>query len=374
MARSLICCVRTFLLHEALQRAVRIAPTKGAGYDKAGGLQFSAKDGELWLQACDLERTFFQKIPADVEMEKEFRISTSVARFVASLPMIGDQEIRFHIDGGTGRIEVQAMRSPTKIKVPTVVGEYPHIQWHDYNDMDDAFELAGKLASVAWAIEDSASGVLSGVRIDGEWIEGLCSKQMAQIRCKVQTDEPVIAVVKTLTPLIAQGSRVRIKALHGRIVVALDETAQVSSTTVLGQWPNLKERLAKIDLPYGFTVNRTRILDALNRILSFTDGDRFPRININVLEDRLVISLTEAKDGEITDSLALTSRVGDEPIEFCFNPAWLAKAFDTFPGAEVKINYSTPILPIRLTEPMTSYNALIMGLQPGEKQASPKDP
>ena len=215
------------------------------------------------------------------------------------------------------------------------------------------------------------TGVLSGVRIDGQWIEALCSKQMAQIKCAVKTDEPVVAVVKTLTPLIAQGSRVRLKALHGRVVIALDETAQVSSSTVLGPWPNLAERMEKIDLPHEFKVNRQRLLDALNRVMAFTNGDRFPRINLNVLSDRLIISLTEAKDGDITDSIALTSWKGDGAVEFCFNPAWLAKALDTFPGAEVKVNFKTNILPLRLTEPMTSYNALIMGLQPGEKQASP---
>jgi DNA polymerase III beta subunit, C-terminal domain len=369
--RSHICSVRAYLLHEALQRAVRVAPTKGAGFDKAGGLQFFIKDTELWIQACDLEHTFFQKVPATVETPMDFRIHTGIARFVGSLPMTGDQEVRFHIDSDTGRIEIQYMKSPTKIKVPTVVGEYPHIEWHDYDSMDDASELAGKLASVAWATEDSASGVLSGVHIDGEWIEALCSKQMAQIRCKVKTEQPIIAVVKTLTPLIAQGSRVRIKAMHGRVVVALDELAQVSSSTVMGAWPNLSERIAKIDLPYEFKVNRQRLVDALNRVLAFTNGDRFPRINLTVQNDRLVISLTEAKDGDITDSIALTARTDEEPVEFCFNPAWLAKAFETFPGAEVKVNYKTNILPLRLTEPMTSYNALIMGLQPGEKQASP---
>jgi DNA polymerase III sliding clamp (beta) subunit (PCNA family) len=263
------------------------------------------------------------------------------------------------------------MKSPTKIKVPTIIGEYPTIAWHDYVDMDDAFELAGKLASVSWAIEDSATGVLSGVRIDGEWLEALCSKQMARIKCNVKTTEPIVGVIKTLAPLIAQGSRVRVKAEANRMVVALDESAQVTTSTVLGQWPNLSERIEKINLPDGFTVNRQRLLEALNRVVAFTNGDRFPRINFLVTKDRIVISLTEAKDGDITDSVALSSRAGDGDVEFCFNPAWLARAIDTFPGAEVQVKFVSNTMPIRLIEPMTSYNALIMGLQPGEKLESP---
>ena len=371
--RTTIVTVRANLLHEALQRAVNVAPTKGAGFDKAGGIMFRTRGSELWVQATDLEHTFFQKVPATVDIDGyDFRIYPHVAKFVASLPMTSDQEVRFHIDDDTERIEVQYKKTPTKLKVPTVTGEYPTIDWHDYDDMDDAFELSGKLASVAWATEDSASGVLSGVRIDGEWIEALCSKQMARTMCKVQTDEPVIAVVKSLTSLIAQGSRVRIKALHGRVVIALDEHSQITSATVLGAWPDLAERIDKLDLPQGFVVNRHRLLDALSRITAFTAGDRFPRINFKVSSDRITMGLTDAKDGDITDVIALTSRDGTDEVEFCFNPAWLQQAIDTFPGAEVQVKFLNEKMPIRLMEPMTSYNALIMGLRPGEKLESPK--
>ena len=374
MTRTLICSVRANLLHEALSRAVRVAPTKGAGRDKAGGLMFEAHtSGSLHIKATDLERTFFQKIDCAVHSDFEFRIDTHIARFVATLPMTSDQEVRFHFDDATKRIEIQYQKSPTKIKVPLIQGEYPIVNWYEYDDMDDAFELAGKIKSVAWAIEDGAVAPISGIRIDGEWIEAMCSKQMARVQCKVKTDEPVIAVVKTLAPLISDGSRVRIKALEGRVVVALDETAQVTSSTVLGNWPDLSSRIEKLDLPEGFTINRERLLGALSRIIAFTNGDRFPRINFHVGSDRVSLSLTEAKDGDISDVMTLSSRQGDSDVEFCFNPVWLQRAIDTFPGAEVQIRFLNAKMPIRLIEPMTSYNALIMGLQPGEKVESPKE-
>ena len=373
MTRTTIASVRANLLHEALQRATNVAPTKGAGFDKAGGIMFRTRGTELWVQATDLEHTFFQKMPATIDLDQyDFRIYPHIAKFVASLPMTSDQEVRFHIDDDTGRIEIQYRKSPTKLKVPTVMGEYPRIDWHEYDDMDDAFELSGKLASVAWATEDSAQGVLSGVRIDGEWIEAMCSKQMARTMCKVKTDEPVIAVVKSLTNLIAQGSWVRIKAMEGRVVIALDEFSQITSTTVLGAWPNLAERIDKLDLPHGFVVNRQRLLDALGRVTAFTVGDRFPRINFKVSTDRITMGLTDAKDGDITDVISLTSRTGTEEVEFCFNPVWMQQAIDTFPGAEVQVRFLNEKMPIRLMEPMTSYNALIMGLRPGEKLESPK--
>ena len=35
--RETLASVKANLLHEALQRAIKIAPTKGAGFDKAAG-------------------------------------------------------------------------------------------------------------------------------------------------------------------------------------------------------------------------------------------------------------------------------------------------------------------------------------------------
>jgi DNA polymerase III sliding clamp (beta) subunit (PCNA family) len=156
------------------------------------------------------------------------------------------------------------------------------------------------------------------------------------------------------------------------VIVALDENAQVTSSTTLGNWPNLGERIDKLELPEAFTVNRERLLAALSRIIAFTNGDRFPRINFLVGKDRLSLSLTEAKDGDISDVIGLSAREGEAETEFCFNPVWLQRAIDTFPGAEVQVKFANARLPIRLIEPMTSYNALIMGLQPGEKVESPK--
>lgn len=373
MTRQLLATCKVNLLHEALGRAVKVAPTKGAGFDKASGLMFDIKPNEIWIRATDLERTFFGKIAADVTTEMTFRITTAVSKFVSSLPMAADQDVRFHYDDTKQRVEVQFAKSPTKIQVPLVSGEFPRIEWFDYASMDDAFELASRLSAVTWAIEDSAVAPLIGVRIDGEWIEALCSKQMARIKCAVSTTEPIVAVVKNLAPLIAMGSRVRIKAGDGRVIVALDEHTQVTSATVLGQWPNLAERLEKLEMPHGFKINRQRLLDALARILSFTAGDRFPRINFAIGKDRVTVSLLEAKDGEIFDVITLNDKTGDDECTFVFNPAWLQKAIDTFPGAEIEVKYLDPRRPIRLLEPMTSYNALIVGLQPGEKVESPKE-
>jgi DNA polymerase III sliding clamp (beta) subunit (PCNA family) len=219
---------------------------------------------------------------------------------------------------------------------------------------------------VAWAVEPDAQGVLSGIRIDGKWLEGLSSKNAARIQCDVETDGPVVAVLKSLAPLIKTGSRLRMKVEEGKIIVALDEMTQVTSTTVLGDWPNLVERLEKFEFPNSITIRKTRITEALKRVLSFVRNDRLPKVVITFKSDSVDVVLDGTLNGDVQDSCAISNRSGSqEDIEFTFNPNWILEAMDTFPGANIKIDFNDPLKPIRLTEPSTSYEAYVMPMRGG---------
>jgi DNA polymerase III sliding clamp (beta) subunit (PCNA family) len=361
--------VSAALLHEALNRATRIAPTKGNAADRAAGIQIEFKLDEAHVRATDLEVTFYQKIPVvSVDQECTVRLSLVVPTFVASLSMDKDQVIRFHRTDDR-KIVVQYGKTRTKATIPEIVGEYPLVPWHDYDQMSEATELADKVASVAWAVENDAQGVLSGIRIDGEWLEGLSSKNAARIRCDVVNDKPVVAALKTLVPLIKGGSRVRMMALEGRLVVALDETSQVSSTTVLGAWPNLVERLEKFEFPNSVTIRKTRLVEALKRVISFVRNDRLPTVLVTFTSDSVDVVLKGTLNGDVQDSCAMSARSGSqEDVTFIFNPNWILEAVDTFPGASVQIDFNSSLQPIRLSEPSTSYEAYVMPMRSQSEQ------
>jgi len=356
--------VSAALLHEALNRAAKIAPTKGNAMDRAGGIQIEFKLDEAHIRATDLDVTFYQRIPVvSVEQECTIRLSLVVPTFVASLSMDKDQVIRFHRTDGH-KIIVQYGKTRTKATIPEITGEYPNVPWYEYDEMSEAAELADKIASVAWAVEADAQGILSGVKIDGEWLEGLSSKNAARIRCDVVSEEPVVAALKTLVPLIRGGSRMRMRTLPGRLVVALDETTQVTSTTVLGQWPNLVERLEKFEFPNSITIRKTRLTEALKRVISFIRNDRLPTVMVTFTSDSVDVVLTGAMNGDVQDSCAMSARSGsEEDVTFIFNPNWILEAIDTFPGASVQIDFNSALQPIRLSEPSTSYEAYVMPMR-----------
>jgi len=364
MANSHIATVSAALLHEALNRANKVAPTKGNAMDRAAGIQIDFRLDEAHIRATDLDVTFYQKIPVEqVSEECVLRLSSVVPPFVASLSMDKNQVIRF-FRNDQKRIIIQYGKTRTKATIPMIVGEYPTVNWYDYEVMTDASDLGSKIASVAWATENDASGVLSGIKIDGKWLEALSSKNAARIQCEVESDVTVIAVLKSLVPLVKSGSRLRMMTQEGRIIVALDEMTQVTSTTVLGEWPNLVERLERFEFPNSVTIRKTRFAEALGRILSFVRNDRLPRAKVTITNDSIDVVLSGTLNGDVQDSCAISSREGiEEDVEFTFNPTWLLEAIDTFPGASVKIEYNGNLQPIRLSEPSTSYEAYVMPMR-----------
>ena len=365
-----IATINAGLLHEALNRANRVAPSKGEAMDKAGGIQIQFTATEAHIRATDLEVTFYQKVPLE-ELTEEctIRVSSVVPGFVASLAMDKGQVIRFHRKGK--QIVVQYQKTRTKATVSQIGGEFPRIPWYDYDEMTEAMELSNKIASVAWCVESDEQGILSGIKIDGSWLEALSSKNAARIACEVEAkgDDPVIAVVKSLVPLIKSGSKPRMMTDTGRIIIALDEQAQVTSTTVMGAWPNIVSRLEAFDFPHSVTMRKSRMTDALKRVLSFVRNDRLPKVKLTFTADSVDVVLDATLNGDVQDSCAMIGRTGPEgrdgeEVSFVFQPSWLLESIETFPGATVRIDFNNPMQPIRLSEPSTSYEAYVMPMNP----------
>ena len=106
MATELIATVHTATLHDALQKAERVAPTKGAAFDRAAGFRLEFSAGQLEIQATDLEVTFAHRMNADVREECSIRLSSGLlTRFVASLPMASEQQVSFSRDDKKNRHE-----------------------------------------------------------------------------------------------------------------------------------------------------------------------------------------------------------------------------------------------------------------------------
>ena len=141
------------------------------------------------------------------------------------------QSVPFFIRTDKDQIIVRFGKTKTKAKLNQITGDYPKVEWYPVTTMAPAQELASHIDAVAWATEDH--GVLSGVRIDGKHLLALSHRVAAQIGCEVDVaGDPVVALLEPIVPLIKLGTDIRMGVREERIVLALDESTQVTSSAL----------------------------------------------------------------------------------------------------------------------------------------------
>jgi hypothetical protein len=149
-------------LHDALQKALAIAPAKGAAFDRSGGIyiRFNQLLADALVEATDGERHFSQYVPCDLEDANGFsgefglRFTTLFAEVVARCPMHEESSIQLFYEKGDHEVRVQNAVSKTFVRLRLIAGEFPYFAPFDDadEDMTDAGEIQSKLDVVAWAV------------------------------------------------------------------------------------------------------------------------------------------------------------------------------------------------------------------------------
>lgn len=362
-----IVSVHAAVLHDALQKASKVAPTKGAAFDRAAGIHLTVLPDGIAVRATDEELFYYQKVEAfPTETGMSFRLpSVLLSGFVASLPMNNDAHmVRFMYDEENDPRSITIKFGKTKLSLRAsmiVGGNFPTWEPEPYESMTSAQEIAATIEQVAWAVGES--GVLQGVHIDGEQMVGTNGQALAAIApCKVPIDTPITAVLKPIMPLLKMGTDIRIKVIENKIHVALDDQTQIRSTVVLLPYPDVVKALSRSELPSSFLVTRTRLIEALNRLLLVNRNDNLPRCKITIREGSIEVSLTGEK-ADIQDATMVAGQTFHEDHTYTFNPYWVVDVLESFTCKDVRINhlvgYPTKT-PFHLTDPGGAYQAWIM--------------
>lgn len=368
MALEEIFQVQAALLHDALSKAKLIAPTKGSAFDRSAGVQLRVKEGGIEIRSTDEELFFWQKVecyPHPSFLDKSFRLPTAlISGFVAGLPMNQeDHQVKFLWDKDDPIwMTVKFGKTKLKARMKMIVGgAFPEWEPDDYDDLSEAQELVSRVEQIAWACGDAAP--TNGTRIDGVNMISTNGTALAAIApCVISIDEPITAIMKPLVPLIKMGTEVRVKATGFRMTIALDRETQLRTTLLKMPYPNIVDILRKRELPECFTVNRQRLIDALERLLIFVRSDNLPRCNVGVRDGYIECSLTGDR-GDIQDATSVEEQTYHEDHDYKFNPNWLIQVLESFTGAKVCIhhnNESPTRYPFHVTDPANAYESWIM--------------
>jgi hypothetical protein len=291
-------------LHDALQKALAIAPAKGAAFDRSGGIyiRFDKFSANALVEATDGERHFSQYVPCQLEDDAEFevefslRFTTLFAEVVSRCPMHEESSIQLVYTKGSHEVRVVNAVSKTFVKMRLIAGEFPFFMPFDDTDEDmtDAGEIQSKLDVVAWAVSDNASSKFHGVHFDGEHVYGCNADLAVRIPCKVPLSDPATVVIdSSISNLIARGSAVRVRASGEQFLVSLDQHTQVRTQLINQEYPTkaLVGIFATSDHWCRVSFLKQTALDALGRASIIVRSGRLPGLHMTVNVTGLVPTL-----------------------------------------------------------------------------------
>lgn len=282
------------VLADAVNKAARIAPNKGAAFDKAGGIEFMVNPASRMcrVRSTDLDVTFEQ----DIEMldgKGEVRHWRMPAQFlsglVGTLPM-GDGAAAEFIDRGVDQaIRIKANRDVIKLNMYAGALDDALFKWQPNSEFWQAHDLAAKVDQVSWAT-DPKSNLLQGVHISGTHLIATDTQVMAMVPAVIDMPEPITVPLSTLTQLLNGASDCSLATAEKRCLIMLDEHTRVSSVLMEGKYPDV-QRAMREDFIGSMKVHRATFSDTLDRLMVLGRADKLPVLRMVLKGGGLVSTL-----------------------------------------------------------------------------------
>lgn len=353
MSRKAVFEVAT--LADAVAKAYRIAPNKGAAFDRAAGIVLEVNPGAaepVIIKATDLDVTFRQSVSV-LEVGDEpviWRVSANLFNgIMGTLPIGVGSQVRL-ADNGDGNLYF--MCGKTKAKLRLIVTEYPLVAKFDPAPLAPVPGFARRLAQVAWATDARQSGILAGVHMDGEYLYGCNRQVLAMVPCKVPVASPVTAPLSDISALIKNTAEVNLRADDNHMQIMPDPYTQATCVLFAGDYPKVRS-LIKDDQTGTLNVKAADLTAALDRMLVLVKSERHPATTIKIGDGTLNLEMEVPDVGKIADEIEVQGGEASpkEAFVISFSPDSLKSALGASGREVVTIKYGpTPLSPVLVSD------------------------
>lgn len=353
----------TAALADAVAKANRIAPTKGAAHDRAAGIVVEVNPAEMdavILKSTDLDVTF-RMVLTPLELGDEavtWRIPSQLFNGIMSTLPIGQSSTVRLAENGDGF--VYFLCGKTKAKLRLIAGEYPVWSPFASDDLATVPGLARRLQQVAWATDQKGSGILSGVHIDGEYLYGCDRSNLAIVPCKVPIDRSVTAPLTDIASLIKNTSEVAMRAGKDRIELMSDSWTQTTCILFADDYPNVRNLLTKFTSTGEVSVATEELVAALDKMLVLVKSERLPVTTIKIGDGTLSLEMEVPDVGKILDEIEVVGGEPNDPFVISFSPEALKNSLMASGREKVTLKYGPTHLSPITVEDDNDFFALMM--------------
>jgi DNA polymerase III sliding clamp (beta) subunit (PCNA family) len=328
----------TALISDAVQKAARVAPSKGPAFDRAAGIYFEIDhaDKTVTVKSTNLDVTYQQRV-AFLESEQgtapAWRLpSQLLSKLFSSLPMGSGATVQF-ID--------QEDNSGVYIKSGKFVGKLSLLDANTFPTMDPflpegmlpANEFASRVEQVAWAAESKADSPLGGVHIDGKNLVGCDKYSLAIVPCEVPIEKPVTVPLWTIAQLLKQASDVNLRATIRNLELMLDAETQATALLINADqpYPAYQRLMRTPEECFGtMIVNKTEFKEALSRQMSLVSTEKQPRLQMEWSGDgmfkEVILDVNVPQVGRFRESVMALEREENDAFDSKFRQIYKPNA------------------------------------------------
>lgn len=341
-------------LADAVQKAARIAPTKGDAFDKAAGLLLDVDpvNKKVEIRSTNLSIHYLHSLEL-VEVGGDmnpvvWRLPSSlIANICTALDLGEGERVTFH-DRGDGFVRMVA--STTKARFATYDSDaFPHFK-RQVGDFSEAHDFGVRAEQVAWAA-DPGSPRLGGVHVTGKRLEATNGYLLAEVPCEVPVDDAVTVPLTAIASMLSKGSDVRTRVEDRRLMINLDQDAQVQTTVLAEEFPNT-DGLKRDNFLGEATVYRDQFVRIIERIFAMSKTERDVSdlkltFSGSGLLKKLILDIEVPGVGRVQDEVELGGEFSDE-FNCYVQPEYFRQAVESSKQPIVTIAFGPdPLKPIR---------------------------
>lgn len=329
-------------LADAVAKANRIAPTKGAAHDRAAGIVIEVDPSlieAVVMKSTDLDVTF-RMVVNSLELGDEkvtWRVPSQLLNGVVSTLPINQQSSVSLRDNGDGNLYF--ICGKTKAKLRLITGDYPTWQAFPVDSLATVPGLARRLQQVSWAVDGKGTGVLSGVHMDGEHLFACDRTNMAMVPCKVPIDRSVTAPLSDIASLIKNTSEVAMRAGADRIELMPDSWTQTTCVLYADEYPDIKNMMSKYTQTGEILVINEELSAALDKMLVLVKAERYPTTTIKIGDGSMYLEMEVPDVGKIADEIEVVGGETGDPFVITFSPDTLKQALMASGREKVTLKY-----------------------------------
>lgn len=329
-------------LSDMIRRAVAVAPTRGAGFERLAGvvLTIDADAKTVTAQATDAQ-VFYTEVMPILEVtgpSVSWRIpSTTFGSTIAKLPT-GSGRTCTMDDAEVSRINLRFGRTRAVFNTLDVT-DYPFWDYIEPQNMIWISDLGQKIKQVSWAQGDGKSPDLFGIAFGKDWMGATNRFRIAQIELSQGFEERFLVPGKLLNGLIPERGDVGVARHQGVFICMPNDQTQIR-TVISEPFPDLKPFTTKV-FQQTARFSKSDFQPMISRLMDFIGGDRLARMGLYLGNGEIAIHTKNDEIGMIGDIIDASGDIENHPVhEIFFNPINLRDAIASFPGEVITMQYN----------------------------------